>query len=209
MEIALFVIQIATLIALIIYVWKTWSIASATRESAKATEKSADISRQVLEEMRENRDQETAPYVVAYFDVLSYTPLILLAIENIGKSIANNVKLEFDPPLKSGTQFINEASFIKNNIASMPPNYKILAILDGPSYYDKSKNNPMSYKVKISYSGGLSSEARDKDYVLDLPAPLGIRIKTMDDLVNDIEKLTKSVDNIAQKLDRKKDDERE
>lgn len=59
---ALLCIQIPTLIALILYVIKTWQMASATR-------KSAEISARTLDEMRAARDSETAPYVVAYFDV--------------------------------------------------------------------------------------------------------------------------------------------
>jgi len=203
MDILLLLTQILTLIFLIVYVVKTWHIASATKESAKATEKSADISRQTLDEMKESRDQETAPYVVVYFDVLSYPQLILLAVKNIGKSIANNVKLEFDPQLKSSIKPINEASFIKNGIGSMPPGYEILAILDGPNYF-MDISNPLIYKVKVSYSGGILSEPRFNEYVLDLTAlkltPLGF--KTMTNLVNKIEELTKSVNSIAEKLDK-------
>jgi hypothetical protein len=203
LPIATLIIATLTLIVTTIYVILTWRIASATKESAKATEKSADISSKVLEEMREARDQETAPYVVVYFDVLSYSPLILLAVKNIGKSTANNVKLEFDPQLKSSIKPINEASFIKNGIGSMPPGYEILAILDGPNYF-MDNNNPLSYKVKVSYSGGILSEPRFNEYVLDLLAlkltPLGL--KTMTHLVNEIDKLTKSVNSIAEKLDK-------
>lgn len=212
MDILLLIIQIATLVFLIIYVIKTWHIASATKESAKATEKSADISRQVLEEMRENRAQETAPYVIAYFDVLSDKPFILLVIKNIGKGIAEKVRLEFEPQLQSiANPTINEALFIKDGIESMPPGYEIRAIFDnGIKYFEKEKKIPSVYKVKVSYTGGISSKPRNMEYTLDLMAinrtPYGE--KTMDDPVNNMEELTKSVNSISKKLDNKDQNEK-
>jgi predicted phosphatase len=54
--------KILTLISLIIYVWKTWEIASATRKAAEATEAT-------VAEMRAAREQETTPNVIVYFDL--------------------------------------------------------------------------------------------------------------------------------------------
>jgi len=89
-------VDILTLFAVILYVYKTWHIASATKESAKATEKSAkateesaDISRQVLKEMKEAREQETAPYI--FVDIIVEKQDIYLFVKNVGKSIANNI----------------------------------------------------------------------------------------------------------------------
>jgi hypothetical protein len=56
------ILQFFSLIFLIIYVIKTWEMASATRKAALATEKSVD-------ELRKTRDQATAPYIVVYFDI--------------------------------------------------------------------------------------------------------------------------------------------
>jgi hypothetical protein len=92
-QIALLIIQIPTLIALIVYVIKTWEMATATRKAAEAAQST-------LLEMREARDQETAPYVIAYFDVPNDTRSLDLVIKNIGKSMATNVTVSFDPQLK-------------------------------------------------------------------------------------------------------------
>ncbi|RJS85980.1 hypothetical protein CW713_00895 [Methanophagales archaeon] len=54
-DIILAIVQIGTLIALIIYVIKTWQMASASK-------KSTEISEEILKEMKESRDQEIAPY---------------------------------------------------------------------------------------------------------------------------------------------------
>jgi hypothetical protein len=84
-DIILAIVQIATLIALIIYVIKTWQMASATNKYAKTSENT-------LQEMKDSRDQEIAPYVIAYFDVPYGQKFIFLIIKNIGLSVAKNVK---------------------------------------------------------------------------------------------------------------------
>jgi hypothetical protein len=164
----LLITQIATLIALIVYVIKTWHIASATKESAEA-------SKLVLEEMRESRDQETAPYVVAYFDELPNTQNIFLIVKNIGKSIALNVKLEFDPSLEnvSSQHKVSNIAFIKDGISSMPPGYEIKTFFDNAAGYF-SKNLPLIYKVKISYIGGVKSTERFYEQIMDLSALKGL-----------------------------------
>ena len=97
MDIILLVVQILSLIFLIVYVIQTWRMAAATKRAAEASEKT-------LQEMKAMRDQETAPYVIVYFEIPSGTSLIYLIIKNIGKTVANGVRLEFNPPLKSSNQ---------------------------------------------------------------------------------------------------------
>lgn len=74
------VVQFLSLIFLIIYVIKTWEMAAATRVAAEATQGS-------VAEMREARDQQTAPYIIVYFDVPFGTSLIYLVVKNIGGSM--------------------------------------------------------------------------------------------------------------------------
>ena len=187
----LFFVQIASLIFLIIYVVKTWEMASATRKAAEATEKS------VLE-MRETRDQETAPFVIAYFDVQTEANLIYLVVKNIGRTVATQVKLTFTPELRSSNdnRLLKEVGFIKNGIESMPPNYEIRTLVDSsPAYFGK-KELPLKYNVEITYYGGVESNQRTNNQQLDLSANKGVsyvRNKTMDNLVDEIEKLTREI----------------
>ena len=82
--------QILTLIALVIYVVKTWHIASATKVAA-------GVSALSLQEMKEARDQEIAPYVVVYFDMPRGEHFIYLVVKNIGRSIARDVQTPIQP----------------------------------------------------------------------------------------------------------------
>src|SRR6266487_841766 len=88
------IVQIISLIFLIIYVIKTWEMASATRKAAEATENS-------VSEMRDARDQETAPYVILFFDVPTGSDLIYIVIKNIGYSVATHIKIDLTPSLRS------------------------------------------------------------------------------------------------------------
>jgi len=196
-DIILAIVQIGTLIALIIYVIKTWQMASASK-------KSAEISEEILKEMKESRDQEIAPYVVAYFDIPYGKLCIYLVIKNVGKSVAKDVKLEFQPPLKNSKgEEINDIPLIKDGIGSIPPGYEIRTFFDsGISYFNKS-NLPLTYKVKISYSGGLRLDTRNIEQVMDLSAFKGLIFlneKGMHELVKEVEKLVKHNDNIRQEL---------
>jgi len=181
-DIFLAIIQIVTLIALIIYVAKTWEIASASTKSTK-------VSEGILKEMKESRDTEVAPYVVVYFDIPYGKHLIYLVIKNIGKSVANNVKLVFQPSLKNRNgERINDMSFIKEGI--------------GSSYFNQ-KDLPFIYKVNVSYSGGLHSESRTIEQIMDLSAFKGITLisdKGMNELVTEVEKLVQHNGMMVQNL---------
>ena len=58
LSIMLAIVQMATLITLIVYVWKTWEMAS-------SSQRSTEISHQILQEMKESRKEEIAPYVIS------------------------------------------------------------------------------------------------------------------------------------------------
>ena len=87
-------IQALTLIALVIYVWKTWSMADATSKAARASEKS-------IREMRLSREEQAKPKVVCYFEHNERRRQTYdLVIRNYGDSAAFNVSLVFSPQLE-------------------------------------------------------------------------------------------------------------
>ena len=197
-DLALALVQIATLIALIIYVIKTWQIASASK-------KSTVVSEGILKEMKESRDQEVAPYVVAYFDIPYGMPLIYLIVRNAGKRVAKDVKLEFQPPLKnSNGEVINDMPLIKDGIRSIPPEYEIKTFFDSAISYFKKNELPLTYTVKVSYSGGLRPATRNTEQIMDLSAfkSVYINVKGMHELVKEVEKLVKHNNEVRQKLEK-------
>ena len=170
-QIALLFIQIPTLVALIIYVIKTWEMASASRKSTEIAEKT-------LLEMREQRDAEIAPYVIAYLDGQGeINGLLYLVIKNTGKTVAKNVKVTFDPPLETQFPDLLERVLPADGIPSIPPNYEIKTILDNFAAYPESR--PMAYKVKVTCYGGIDNKLREDKYNLDLELFFGIASATL------------------------------
>lgn len=199
MEIALLIIQIVTLIALIAYVIKTWEMASATKESAKSAENT-------LLEMRETRDQESAPYVVVYFDVPYAKSLVYLVIKNLGKSIAIDIRLSFEPSLQtSDIGNLENLSLFQKGIASLAPAQEIRVLLDTTIAFFGNPGLPLIYSVEITYHGGLKDELRIARHTLDLSVHKGlmyVRSKDIHDLNESIEKLLKEQRSVRQSLER-------
>lgn len=120
-------------------------MASSTKKAAEATELS-------VQEMKEMRDVETAPQVIAYFEI-SQERLIYLVVKNIGNDTATNVKLRFDPPLQTSDQQISfdDILLIKDGIPSMSPGYELRTILDSSVEYFGNTDLPLQYSAVVSF----------------------------------------------------------
>jgi hypothetical protein len=184
MDYLIAIIQLLTLVGLIIYVIKTWQIASATRDAAQATNHSAELSEKVIEEMKASRIQESAPQVIIYIDMPDSSNWALyLVAKNIGKSVAKEVQFNFDPPLMCG--FGNEPHecdiwFVNKGIRSLAPGQEIRAFLDViQNYFGEMAEKldprlPTAYNVQVTYHGGLQTQPIIFDQVIDLSMFEGI-----------------------------------
>ncbi len=145
-------------------------MARATRDSARATQKSSEAAENTLREMKKTREEENAPYVVVSTESTQNSPIINLVFQNIGKNVARDVKMEFTPRLESGlyrNEALDSSSFIKNGFHSIVPNEKISIPLDlGTSYLEQ--NRPLEYTVKVTYFGDIPEYKRELTYVLGL-----------------------------------------
>jgi hypothetical protein len=160
-----------TLYFIIKYVRDTASMAIATRDSADATRDSARAAENTLQEMKAAREEENAPFVVVYFNYIHRRHQSLyLVVENTGKSIARDIKLEFTPALQV-SQFnkdrIANNMLLKNGIKSLVPNYKIPIPFDFLMHYVRA-NLPMEYTVKVTYWGNPALPPIVLEYPLDL-----------------------------------------
>src|SRR5687768_16207104 len=109
----LFLVQLGTLLALIVYVWKTWQMATATAASAKAAS-------DTVAEMRSARLDISAPRIVVYFSSPD-SHLANIVIENAGSSTAADVQLTFDPPLQSSFERSSPKFFDSPKV--LPPHF--------------------------------------------------------------------------------------
>ncbi len=178
---------------------KTWHIASATRDSAKASER-------MVEEMRTAREEEVAPYIIAYFDVPHGSSTTYLVIKNVGKTAARDVRMQFDPPLANsdGTS-LQDIPMIKHGIPSFPPAYEIRTFFDTGYSYFQHEELPMAYTASITYRGGLDDQLHQATYVLDLSVYKGLswlQEKGIRQLVDETKRLSDSARDSKRILER-------
>ncbi len=194
-ETILLIVQIASLVAVIVYVIKTADMARETKKSATATEKS-------IEEMVEDRTLEFAPYIVVYFDAQTDSPIFDLVIKNTGKTIANHVRVIFEPPLQTSLKNydLEELAFIHQPIPSIPPGFELRTSIDRLETRLESDSLPKLYKVTVTYTGGLSEVIRKIEYLLDLNVFHGIletHKSSLTDLTHVIEDIPRHLEQIS------------
>ena len=133
--------QVATLIALVVYVWKTWEMAAATRRAAEA-------STSTVEEMKLARREASAPRLAIYFASPS-TSISEIVIENFGDTTATNVRFEFTPPLASSDKDDRGVQFFETP-KTLPPHSRLRHAFDlWPEYFEA--NLPKRYDVKVRF----------------------------------------------------------
>ena len=195
LDVIMFVIQLLSLIALVVYVIKTAEVAEGTWKSAQAMDRS-------VAEMVEDRDQQIAPYVVVFFDHQTDSPIFDLVIKNTGRTAARDVEVTFEPPLQTSLKNydIEQLAFIHQVIPTLPPEYEIRASVDVIDNALKSVTLPKQYRVKVTYSGGIKAEKREAEYILDLNIFNGIletHTRSLTDLTKAVEKISDKLDELA------------
>ena len=195
LDVIMFVIQLLSLIALVVYVIKTAEVAQGTWKSAQAMDRS-------VAEMVEDRDQQIAPYVVVFFDHQTDSPIFDLVIKNTGRTAARDVEVTFEPPLQTSLKNydIEQLAFIHQVIPTLPPEYEIRASVDVIDNALKSETLPKQYRVKVTYSGGIKAEKREAEYILDLNIFNGIletHTRSLTDLTKSVEKISDTLDDLA------------
>ena len=195
LDVIMFVIQLLSLIALVVYVIKTAEVAQGTWKSAQAMDRS-------VAEMVEDRDQQIAPYVVVFFDHQTDSPIFDLVIKNTGRTSARDVEVTFEPPLQTSLKNydIEQLAFIHQVIPTLPPEYEIRASVDVIDNALKSVTLPKQYRVKVTYSGGIKAEKREAEYILDLNIFNGIletHTRSLTDLTKAVEKISDKLDELA------------
>jgi hypothetical protein len=148
---------------------------------------------QVLQ-ARRLREEQARPFVIVDFEPGF---LIYLTLENIGKTMARNVKIEFDKRLESslqGPREIDETPIFRRPIPSLPPEKKIRVLFD--SFTDRiNAKLPLSYEVILTYQGATRSSVFRDVYQLDLETYRGSQMpqKGIPELVAEVEGLREEI----------------
>lgn len=185
-------VNLLTLVFVSIYTRRTYSIARATYETAaeaaktaKITEEALEVSSRTLEEMRETRDAQTAPYVFAYFDQVKgeSSTKIFLVIKNAGVGAARDVRIKFDPELQNDqTYSLKHIRRLTEHIPSLPPGGEIRhAFAFTIEYFNAEPPLPMRYKVRATFYGGVKTDERVVEHMISLDSFVGLRVNRVEE----------------------------
>jgi hypothetical protein len=98
-------------------------------------------------EIRRTREEEARPFVVVDVQPSPVSRKILnLVVENVGRTVARNVRLTFEPPLQSsGEPYpLAESPLIREGMPTMPPGRRVEALFEfAPASKNKDLPNPL------------------------------------------------------------------
>jgi len=192
-QVIVLLVQVGTLIAIIIYVWKTWEMARATSEAADASQKS-------LQELQRTREQQIQPYVICFFQHMVDDPSIYeLVILNTGQSMAFDVTIVFSPPLQHFYQIANHTPLTSKEFKTLPPNSEWRTIFG--SFIGLEKESvPDYYTADVCYTWGKDRKHEQYKFTFDLKSIMGKRYTKSTSTEDSLEKLVQIVERLERKL---------
>lgn len=129
-----------------------------------------------VREARTLREEQARPFVVVDFEPSeAASNLFNIAIENVGLTLATNVKLTFSPELEStfdndqlvGPQKLSEKRLLSETIYSIPPGKRYLVPFDD-LVQRYNENLPRRYDVFVDLCDSKGRPEDTAHYVLDL-----------------------------------------
>jgi hypothetical protein len=148
-----------------------------------------------VHEARKLREEQARPFVIVDFEPGF---LVYLTVENLGRTVARDVRIEFDKPLQStlqGPREVDESPLFREPIPTLPPGKKIRVLFDQFSAR-LDAGLPLTYDVKLRYRGPISRKEWEHPYRLDLGMYLGSELppKGLPELVAEVERIRKEID---------------
>jgi len=185
------VFQLLTLAALIVYVWKTWTMAR---------------------EMKLSREEHAKPQVLCYFEHnKSSRRMCDLVLKNFGNSTAFNVRFVFSPQLQSHSL----GTVAEKSLRIMPPGYEWRTFFSSFLVRDYSAGSE-GYTACITYDWDTPRKHESYETVFDiksLPGTLWVDQPTLEDALqelaevirnrtneNSLQEIAESVEDIAKTL---------
>lgn len=150
--------------------------------------------RQVREAAR-LRCEQTRPFVIVQYEFRSV--LIQIAIRNVGKTVARNVRIDFDQPLQSrqfGDRKFAEMVLFTEGIPNLAPGQAIRVHFDHfPNRADAGL--PMRYTARVTYDDHDGRRLPTDEFTLDLApyAQAAREPKGVHDLVEAVEQLRREI----------------
>lgn len=136
----------------------------------------AGVGYRQLRVAREAREDQIRPFVVV--DIVPspvWGNFLDLVVENIGLTLARDVRFRFEPELETSQDRYDLADslLIKQGIPSLPPRRQIRALFD-VSHERKTAALPMTYDVTVEYSDAHGKPQPPLRYTIDLQFLFGL-----------------------------------
>ncbi|TDB82842.1 hypothetical protein E1264_30875 [Actinomadura sp. KC216] len=185
--------------------------ATAASDQAVSAKEQAEIASKQYDLAAKIRKEQNDPYVIVDIRESPFAKNFLyLVIENIGTTIARNVRIEFDPPLKSSREEtlgdavhgnIRDARIFTSGIPMLPPHRRMEFLIDfGPDRLEQRLDT--FYRVQVEVDGP-EGPAETMQYEIDLGVLYGPRFhrpKTLHEAVESLQSIQKTLSNIEKSL---------
>lgn len=169
---------------------------------AKHARRQAEAATEQTKLQRDIYMDSLAPSV--WVDIRSEGPgsvIVVLVVGNSGRTVARNVRVTFEPPLRMGETLLESSTAqerLRQGVASLPPDRTMVWRLGSAFELFAEDASPIDHRVKISAEGPNRKVVTD-DYVIrpfDLVGTkLGREEGTLADVAN-------AIDNLAQRIRR-------
>lgn len=206
----LVVAVISVAVSITFTLWFTRQQTNAALDQARSAEDSARAAARQIELTEQIRKEQTEPYVVVDIrpsDHVSH--VFILVIENIGPTVARNVRIQFDPPLQQVGEDdptrtwkpLRESLLLTNGIPMMPPGRRMEWFFDITSKRFAS-GLPMQYTATVD-ADGPAQPVETMTYKIDLSVYGGLRrlgVNGMHDAVKAMEGLAQAANRVATRM---------
>jgi hypothetical protein len=123
--------------------------------------------------------------------------LVYLTVENLGRTMARDVRISFDKPLTStlrGPRELDVSPLFREPIPAIPPSKKIRVLFD--QFTERANAElPMVYDVEVRYRGPTGKKWLNDSYRLDLGMYLGSALpqKGIPELVDEVKNISEEI----------------
>ena len=189
--------------------WFTLALVVITAFYAWATFRILRVNEAVVAAMKEQTDSQLRAYVLVSMAPRIGTTLLCLTIKNVGRSPALNLRLTLDRDFFRNGERREDGNLAKLSafsepMDSLPPNAEMIFILGMGAAIVNSQasdpsTSPLTFRVNATYDFG------SRHFVEDTPIDLRPHLSSTvphDPIAVEIERLRKSVDDLAAKVER-------
>lgn len=152
-----------------------------------------------VREARKTREAQSQPFVVV--DVVPgklWPNRLTLVVENIGSTLARDVKLTFNPPLSSSfdDNALAKSVLVREGISVLPPERRIETLFDY-SHDRLERKLPMRYEVTVQFADHQGKMEESLPYVLDMEYLYDLEFeseKTLHNVAESLDKIRRQVE---------------